>query len=90
MHRAQHEPATKSFSQKEREQTKPLEQYFENHPGRGDVIKAARRAGVAEVEDVFSTRRAWHVTGVDSDGRDISLAIHWRTGEVISIARGGY
>lgn len=55
--------------------------------GRREAIRAARGAGLVEIEEVYQTGRVWRVEGVDRRGRDRTVVVHGRTGEVLSVTR---
>jgi len=55
--------------------------------GPREARRIARRAGVADVDDVDRRGRVWIVEGEDSRGRDIRVTISARTGEVLDVQR---
>ncbi|MDP2356434.1 MAG: PepSY domain-containing protein [Beijerinckiaceae bacterium] len=55
--------------------------------GRGEAIRAARRAGLIDVEVAIQRGRTWQIEGSDRRGNEISVTVHARTGEVINVER---
>jgi hypothetical protein len=54
---------------------------------RREAIRAARSAGLDDVEGVSNTGRVWRVEGADRRGLDMTVIVHGRTGEVLSVRR---
>ena len=54
---------------------------------RRDAIRAARRVGLREIDRTTRGGRTWRVEGSDRRGRDMTVTVDARTGDVVNVDR---
>ena len=54
---------------------------------RSEARRIARSQGVVEIDEIYRDGRRYEVEGADRRGRDISVSIDARTGDVIRVVR---
>jgi hypothetical protein len=56
--------------------------------GRREAVRIARSEGLTDVDDVSRRGPRWFVEGSDRRGRDLTVVVDGRSGDVIDVRRG--